>query len=626
MTFNQITLKNLKSNIKHYVLYLFSLILSIILYFSFVTLQYTHSLNNGTSKIINQGAKVGSIFLFITIIIFLMYTNHLFIKRRTREFALFELIGLTRGNILRMLAIEQITLFISTGIIGIIIGVLGSKLLLSILIKLMHLHIHASIGFEVAALIQTMIMLMLAFILIMLEDTIFLKRRTILSMMKDSMKTEAVKAKITTPECIAGILGLIMIMLGYYMSTEMFGKFQELTMALLTPFIILFLTVAGAYLFFRSSVSIIFKSLKKSKHGRVSITDVVFTSSIMYRMKKNAMSLTIITVISAVTVTILCFGAISKANADFNIQSSSPQDINFTKVKMAQQFEHQLNQHGIPYTKKTYENANTHIIENDVIKSKTGNAMQNESISIMADPHIKGNHATITNLQGPLSMMFNVQIHKDLKLKGQQVKTFYVDKKDLNEIIPMDASLGGPVLKISADNYNALKTKNQLTHHYGFNIKHHSDLSKAETLAKKGNQNVVLKSENKKAIDESNGILIFVTSFLGLAFLVAAGCIIYIKQMDETEDEINHYRILRRIGFTNTDMIKGLALKIIFNFGLPLVVSLLHAFFAANAFMILIGNYTLTPIFIVMVIYSLVYLIFAVISFIHSERIIKDAI
>ena len=145
-------------------------------------------------------------------------------------------------------------------------------------------------------------------------------------------------------------------------------------------------------------------------------------------MKKNAMSLTIITVISAVTVTILCFGAISKANADFNIQSSSPQDINFTKVKMAQQFEHQLNQHGIPYT-KTYENANTHIIENDVIKSKTGNAMQNESISIMADPHIKGNHATITNLQGPLSMMFNVQIHKDLKLKGQQVKTFYVDKK-----------------------------------------------------------------------------------------------------------------------------------------------------------------------------------------------------
>ena len=79
-------------------------------------------------------------------------------------------------------------------------------------------------------------------------------------------------------------------------------------------------------------------------------------------------------------------------------------------------------------------------------------------------------------------------------------------------------------------------------------------------------------------LDESNGILIFVTSFLGLAFLIA-GCIIYIKQMDETEDEINNYRILRRIGFTHTDMTKGLALKILFNFGLPLIIALLHALF-----------------------------------------------
>ena len=52
----------------------------------------------------------------------------------------------------------------------------------------------------------------------------------------------------------------------------------------------------------------------------------------MHRMKKNAMSLTIIAVISAVTVTILCFGAISKANTDYMIQVSSPQDVNFSKT------------------------------------------------------------------------------------------------------------------------------------------------------------------------------------------------------------------------------------------------------------------------------------------------------
>lgn len=127
---------------------------------------------------------------------------------------------------------------------------------------MMHLKVGVSIGFEFPALIQTIVMLVLAFILIMFQNFLFLKRRTILSMMKDSTKSEATKAKITVPELIAGILGIIMIIFGYYISTEMFGKFEVLTMVLVTPFLILFLTVVGAYLFFRSSVSIIFKSLK----------------------------------------------------------------------------------------------------------------------------------------------------------------------------------------------------------------------------------------------------------------------------------------------------------------------------------------------------------------------------
>ena len=65
--------------------------------------------------------------------------------------------------------------------------------------------------------------------------------------------------RITTFEAISGVLGIIMIIFGYYMSTEMFGVFKALTTALITPFSILFLTIVGAFLFFRSSVSLILK-------------------------------------------------------------------------------------------------------------------------------------------------------------------------------------------------------------------------------------------------------------------------------------------------------------------------------------------------------------------------------
>ena len=107
-------------------MYIFSLIVSIVLYFSFVTLKYTESINNVNSmSIIRKGSEVGSYFLFAIILVFLMYANQLFIKRRTREFALYQLIGLTRKNIMRILLIEQAAMFLITGLMGIIIGVFG---------------------------------------------------------------------------------------------------------------------------------------------------------------------------------------------------------------------------------------------------------------------------------------------------------------------------------------------------------------------------------------------------------------------------------------------------------------------------------------------------------------------
>ncbi|MEJ7509158.1 bacitracin ABC transporter permease, partial [Staphylococcus simulans] len=91
----------------------------------------------------------------------------------------------------------------------------------------------------------TVLLVIVAMCLIMIQSFIFLRKRSILSMMNDSSKSEATKNNISIAEVISGILGIAMIIFGYYMSTEMFGKFASGMM--FTPFIILFLTVVGAY-------------------------------------------------------------------------------------------------------------------------------------------------------------------------------------------------------------------------------------------------------------------------------------------------------------------------------------------------------------------------------------------
>ncbi|MGW7972114.1 FtsX-like permease family protein [Staphylococcus xylosus] len=631
MSFNQIVLKNLKQNLRHYAMYIFSLIVSIVLYFSFVTLKYTDSINNENSMaIIRKGSDVGSYFLFFIIIIFLMYANQLFIKRRTRELALFQLIGLTKSNILRMLIIEQIAMFLVTGIIGVIVGVFGSKLLLMVVLKVLHISTSVSLTFQIAAVFQTGLLIFISMLLIIIQSYIFLRRRSILSMMNDSTKSEVSKNTISIVEVCSGILGIMMIVFGYYMSTEMFGKFSSNIM--FTPFIILFLTVVGAYLFFRSSVSVIFKMIKNAKRGKVSITDVVFTSSIMHRMKKNALSLTIIATISAVTVTVLCFGAINKSTIDDNVALTSPQDFNFIDNKQAESFESKMKEAHIGFDKK-YKEVSEVKMSKDTFFKDNGNPdmFKRDSMLITSnknfnDNQVNGDRAKVVNMVAPGGMVQHNE-KGEIVLENESQQTFKVvgSEKDVNFMSAI--SFGGPVLLVSDDKYNDLKVNSsEKRQQFGYNLKKQSDWKAANQIAKSVSPNIESKKMMRQSMDDTVGILLFVTSFLGLAFLVTAGCIIYIKQMDETEDEIPNFIILRKIGYTHYDMLKGLALKVMFNFGLPLIVSLLHAYFAAKAFILLMGGNSMLPVYIVMGAYSVVYCIFAIMAFVHSSRIVKHSI
>lgn len=632
MSFNQIVLKNFKQNFRHYAMYIFSLIVSIVLYFSFVTLKYTNSINNDNSmKIIQEGSKVGANFLFVIIVIFLMYANHLFIKRRTREFALYQLIGLTRNNIMRMLLIEQVTMFIVTGILGMIIGVFGSKILLMVVLKVLSVKTSVSLTFQLPAVTQTIILLVLSFVLILVQSFWFLRRRSILTMMNENAKTEVNNAKVTVLEFISGIIGIAMIVLGYYFSTEMFGKYSYAIMFLV--FAILFLTTVGAYLFFRSSVSLIFKSIKVLKQGKVSITDVVFTSSIMHKMKKNALSLTIIATLSAVTVTVLCFGAISKSSIDDNIYESSPQDFNLNSEKQSQKFERKLEQAHIPFKPIYKEAANLKIAKDDFFAKEANAFMANPnsmfitSNEFFKDKEVSGNKAKIINVATVGGSVAKYNLDKTLQFKGQDFAPFKVIGDQRTVDFRADVSYGQPVLLVSADKYDELSQHSkEINKQYGYELLNKKDWPAANKILKQVNPNVDSQKVVRENLDNSIGILLFVTSFLGLAFLIAAGCIIYIKQMDEIEDEMSNYKILRKLGYTHRDMLKGLTLKVIFNFALPLIISLLHAYFAAKAYMKIMNSVNMLPVYVVMVVYSIIFMIFAIMSIIHSSRIVKHSI
>lgn len=632
MRFSAIVLKNFKQNLRHYGIYLFSLMLSIALYFSFVTLKYTDSIANGeNAKLLNSSAGIGEKFLFVIIIIFLMYANRLFIKRRTKSFALFQLIGLSRKDLMRMMMLEQAIIFIGTTVIGLLLGLFGSRLLLLIVKKTAQIPLDIKILFEPAALIVTMILVVISFILIMVQSFIFIKRRSIIQLMYDVQQSEATQANMTKAEMTFGILGIAMIGLGYYLSTIML---KNIELTLISAFLILFLTVVGAYFFFRSSVSLIFKSLKRSKRGYVNVTDVVFTASIMHRMKKNAFSLTVIGIISAITITLLSFATISKANIENNVNGLAPHEFTYINEGEAQKLEAYLNAKNIPYNKVVQ-----HVIEVPIVHSDKALHKDVNSLPIISDAEVdkmdvNPDEITLVNYFKVSETFIGLDkgVTIDLGRKEKHAPLEITETSPYN-VLSYRAALGRSVGIIDHKTFEMLKATqikdkdNPPITQVGFDLKSAKDVVKVESANEQFNQ---MLPQSRTSLEKEqlafSGMFLFVSGFLGVAFLIAAGCIIYIKQMDENEDEIANYQILRKMGYTHQDMFKGLALKIAFNFGLPLIIGLGHAFFAARAFNTLMNGVDFAPVIFAMTVYAVIYLIFAVLAYYHSRRVIKFSI
>ncbi|HCA7064806.1 TPA: ABC transporter permease [Staphylococcus pseudintermedius] len=632
MRFSAIVLKNFKQNLRHYGIYLFSLMLSIALYFSFVTLKYTDSIANGeNAKLLNSSAGIGEKFLFVIIIIFLMYANRLFIKRRTKSFALFQLIGLSRKDLMRMMMLEQAIIFIGTTVIGLLLGLFGSRLLLLIVKKTAQIPLDIKILFEPAALTVTMILVVISFILIMVQSFIFIKRRSIIQLMYDVQQSEATQANMAKAEMTFGILGIAMIGLGYYLSTIML---KNIELTLISAFLILFLTVVGAYFFFRSSVSLIFKSLKRSKRGYVNVTDVVFTASIMHRMKKNAFSLTVIGIISAITITLLSFATISKANIENNVNGLAPHEFTYINEGEAQKLEAYLNAKNIPYNKVVQ-----HVIEVPIVHS--GKALHKDvnSLPIISDAEVdkmdvNPGEITLVNYFKVSETFIGLDkgVTIDLGRKEKHAPLEITETSPYN-VLSYRAALGRSVGIIDHKTFEMLKATqikdkdNPPITQVGFDLKSAKDVVKVESANEQFNQ---MLPQSRTSLEKEqlafSGMFLFVSGFLGVAFLIAAGCIIYIKQMDENEDEMANYQILRKMGYTHQDMFKGLALKIAFNFGLPLIIGLGHAFFAARAFNTLMNGVDFAPVIFAMTVYAVIYLIFAVLAYYHSRRVIKFSI
>ncbi|KML16429.1 bacitracin ABC transporter permease [Bacillus sp. LK10] len=645
MNINQLVFRNLKKNLKNYYLYVFALVFSVALYFSFVTLQYSPALDDVKGSIKGGASiKAASVLLIAIVGIFLLYANSIFIKRRGREIGLLQLIGMTKQKIAKLLNAENFILYVVSMAIGIIAGFIGSKLMLMVLFKVTGVNAIANLHFSGMALLQTLIVFFVIYGLIMLRNRWFINRQTILSLFRTTSSTEQRVKKISVFEIIIGVLGIAFISSGYYISSQLFtGTYTSMLALLLAMIYILASVIIGTFLFYKGSVSFIANIVRKRKNGYLAIHEVLSLSSIMFRLKSNALLLTIITTVSALAIGLLSLSYISYYSAEKTAEQQIPSHFVMGSEKEANTFTRALSDKHIAYETKQYKVIQAKFDAKKIMDSEIKN-MNNDpgvlTLPVISEKnapniHVKRNEVTLSGYSDLLKKFMPIQSSGDVKLLIKKPLDLKVIDMKKDYLISYNFTFGGlPVAVVSQSVFEQLdqqkdpKLQIENNQYHAVNIKDDQNLEQANDVftSLKLGDNSMSQLATTQQQKQTIGLMMFVVGFLGLSFLVTSGCILYFKQMNESEEEQSSYTILRKLGFTEKDLLKGIRLKQLFNFGIPLVVGLLHSYFAVQSGWFFFGGELWTPMLIVMSIYTVLYSIFGFLSVQYYKKVIKESL
>ncbi|MCM3087897.1 ABC transporter permease [Bhargavaea ginsengi] len=649
MTLVDLVIRSMRKNLKHYYLYFFALIFGVTLFFIFSTLQHDSAVVEQTdlSAKMASGFQAATVLLFGILIIFVTYANDLFLKRRSREIGLYQLVGLTKGAVSRLLIIENILLGAGAFIVGIGAGMLVSRLFLLLLMKLVGYEGFVNLSFSGAAFLQTAVVFAVLIVITSFRMFRKVRRSQLIDLFNDDKKDEHPKQPKPVLSALLGILGIAMIGFGYWFANS---EYMMTAFLFINMLLVLMLVIVGTYIAFRVTIGWLMTLVRKNQNGHIGLAGALSLAPLMHRMKANAKSLTVITTLSAMTLAMAGFAYSMYYTTEQETRARVPHDFLIdevgegnegTSAETAAQFAEDLDSAGIGYTQQpityleltgafsgenlpnllNWEGNTVELLVFDTRELKAAGLDIEEPETGEATIHNNGISWLLTKEVFPVGASVAVDGRTE-KLNVTSIGT--------QEVASGYAGVYTQ-LTLNGETFDRIKEAAPAESHrplVAFNLDDKGDLAEASAIFKNYREEMTLDfySTYKESLSY-NGIMIFITGFLGLAFLVSTGSILYFKQMSEAEQEKRSYTTLRQLGFKTGEIMKGIRRKQAFVFGIPLLMGLVHSVFAIKSVSFLFTSTDITmPVTIAMIAYALVYLAFAILTIGYYRKTIQAAL
>lgn len=645
MTLSKLAFKNMKTQFRDYFVYFVSMSFSIMVYFTFILMAYSPILKKVAENSIKVDTllQVSSVMILIFVVLFMFYSNAFFIKKRKKEIGLYNLLGMRKWQIAQLFFLENLILGAGALLIGILLGSLLSKLFAMILLAVMRLKIDFHFNFSSAAISQTCLVFFFIFVIVAIQNASLVYRYKIIDLFKASgVGNQIPKATVFT--LIRGLLGIFLIGLGYWTALNLISilGFSSSYIFLGIVLSIVINTVVGTYLFFNAFLVILIKFSQRQKKLYYRGLNLLMVSSLLFRLKRNAITLATIAVLSATTLCAVGGAAALYTFTEGTIDLTTSFDIHYeasnTKVKKI--IEDTLNE--FPKFKISEEaTGEFKVISGKFEHSKKETANFYSVISESDYNKIVGvsNYGKKINLKDSssgflisqyfLSTIFDNPIQKKIQLKNQSIA---VTIQGFDDHIPFGTrAVNGDVLVVTDELYKKIKNPVATFTRRGIMLSNYADSqalnktladrlesynksvfldSKEEDVFFTPRDLFVLRQPYEATVYSSVGSIMYVAIFLGLVFMFATGSIIMLKQLSEAEEELHHYRILKKIGVSSKEIQKSIYRQTAFVFAFPIIIGSLHTYVAIHAMSKVLLNTDLWLGYVASACFILIYSIF----------------
>lgn len=625
MTLFSIARKNIRKNFTNYFLYIGSMIFSIVIYFTFVSLKYDQTIMETT----DSSTKMSSVFngasvvLMIFVAVFIWYSNSFFTKKRKKEVGLYSLLGVRKKQIGRMLFYENFLMGIIALLIGIILGSVLSKFFVTILMKVMGYDALGNFAISPQAIVNTIIVFTLMTAITSIHGYRLIYRFKLIELFKAEQEGE----KEPKASVITAIMSVLLVGVGYWLALQniLNSEIWRKIGFLITPLVILVTVILGTYLLFSTLTVYLLKLIRKNKQHFWNGINLISISQLLYRIKGNARTLTIIAVLSATTLTAVGAAYSFYYNNRSNAELANPNSLMFIakdenvskqiEERISLDKDHQIIYHmTVPTMMLDADITNLHSkiypdeMEYSIISNKTFNQLaksQNREESLS----LKGNEAAA--LEAGYSKDFSpkyVGAEISLNVNGRSETITF---KELKKYNVLNLQTAGMTVVISDELFSKLASGTDLVNMEAFKLKNEEDAK----IATKEIQSLLPEEANFSSFYsdyargmEASGLLIFIGGFLGLVFLAATGSIIYFKQLTEANQDKDRYVILYKIGVNKKEVKRSISKQILFIFALPLLAGIAHSIVALTALSKLMQTNLMTPVIICIGIYACIYI------------------